>query len=201
MALYGAYGLYAAIALQGPAAAAGELTAETIPGVAVFLLAYFVLSRALQYYTLLVRDKLFPEERALILRYEVIVFVASSGVVLVILLTIANVGRMGWLILALALLFAGMLWRILEEAVAAEELTRIHAMDLVVSADASIDESFRRIAAFANRLVNWSDFRILRLADGARGCSAPARTAGAPARSRTGPERIHRAVLTGAKPW
>ena len=122
MALYGAYGLYAAIALQGPAAAAGELTAETIPGSPSSCSRTSCSAGPCSTTPLLVRDKLFPGGarpdpalRGHRLRRLV-------RVVLVILLTIANVGRMGWLILALALLFAGMLLkRILEEAVAAEE--------------------------------------------------------------------------------
>ncbi len=166
LVLYAAYGLYAVVAIQGAVTSSGELTAEALPAIAIFLLAHFLLGRSAQYFSLLVRHKLLPDERALILRYEVIVFGASSLAVLVVLLTLENIGRAGWPMVALALGFAGMLLkRILEEAVAAEELNRIHAMDLVVSADASMEESFTRIASLASRLVNWTEFRILRLVD------------------------------------
>lgn len=167
LAVYGAYGLYAAVALQTLTTASGALTPQALPAIAVFFVSHFVLSRALQYYSLLVRGKLLPAERALILRYEVIIFGASAVAVGSILLTVAHVGRAGWVVMAVALGFAGLLFRrIVEETLAAEELNRIHAMDLIVSADATMEESFRRISSLAHRLVNWSTFRIVRVVDG-----------------------------------
>ena len=161
--LYAAYGVYAMVALRIPGAAAGTLSPDSVPAIAVFFLAHFLLNRAALYATLLTRNKLLPDEQALILRYEVIVFIASMVASVAILSALAFIGRSGWVVLAVLLLFGAMLVRrILEEAVAAEELNRIHAMDTVVSADGSLDESFRRIATFASRLINWRDFRILR---------------------------------------
>lgn len=168
--LYAAYGLYAVLALQTPDGIAGELTPQSLPALVVFLFAHFVGSRAVQYYSLLARGKLLPDERTLILRYEVVMFIATTVAVAVILLTIANVSRPGWLVVGAVLAFGALLLRrILEETVTAEEMSRIHAMELVANADASTEESFHRIAELANRLVNWSDFRVLRLAgdDGA----------------------------------
>jgi methyl-accepting chemotaxis protein len=165
--LYGAYGAYAALATHMPAAGSGEFAPETVPAIAVFFVAHFLLNRAALYATLLTRKKLMPEEQALILRYEVIVFFASAVASVTLLVAIAFLGSVAWIIVAVLLLFAGMLLkRILEEAVAAEELNRIHSLDTVVSADGSLEESFKRIASFASRLVNWHDFRILRLHDG-----------------------------------
>jgi len=167
LALYAAYGVYAAIAIRTPGARTVALVPEVVPAIAVFFLTYFLLSRAALYATLLTRDKLLPEEQALILRYEVIVFFASAVASIAILIALASLGRTGWIVIAIALFFAGILLRrILEEAVSAEELNRIHAMDMVVSADGSLEESFQRIAAFANRLVSWGDFRILRVDNG-----------------------------------
>jgi methyl-accepting chemotaxis protein len=168
LTLYAAFGIYALLAIQSPAPITGVLTAEAIPAVAVFLFSHFVLNRTALYFTLLWRSKLMVEERALILRYEVIVFFASAGLTLVVLQVLATIGRVGWAVVALALLAGGtLLKRILEEAVAAEELNRIHALDQIVAADPSLDESLRRIAALANRLVNWREFRVLRLVNGA----------------------------------
>jgi methyl-accepting chemotaxis protein len=162
--LLAAYGVYALVAVRIPNAAAGALTTESVPAIAVFFLAHFLLNRAALYATLITRNKLLPDEQALILRYEVIVFIASIVASVSILGALAFIGRTGWIVLGVLLLFGAMLLRrILEEAVAAEELNRIHAMDTVVSADGSLDESFRRIAALANRLVNWRDFKILRI--------------------------------------
>ncbi len=165
--LYAAYGIYAVLAIRIPETSTGALGPESVPVIAVFFLAYFILNRAALYATLLARNKLLPDEQALILRYEVIVFFASMVAATAILIALAFIGRTAWIVLAVALLFAGMLLRrILVEAVAAEELNRIHAMDMVVSADGSLEESFRRIAALANRLINWRDFRILRIENG-----------------------------------
>jgi methyl-accepting chemotaxis protein len=167
LTLYAAYGAYAALATRLPAAGAGEFVPETVPAIAVFFVAHFLINRAALYANLLSRNKLMPEEQALILRYEVIVFFASAVASVAILVSIAYVGKTAWIVIAVLLLFAGMLLRrILEEAVAAEELNRIHSLDTVVSADGTLEDSFNRIASFANRLVNWRDFRILRLDDG-----------------------------------
>lgn len=165
--LYAAYGIYALTAMRIPGATTGTLTAESVPAIAIFFLAHFILNRAALYATLLTRRKLLPDEQALILRYEVIVFIASMVASVAILAALSYIGRTGWIVLAVLLLFGAMLLRrILEEAVEAEELNRIHTMDNVVSADGSVEDSFRRIATLANRLVNWQDFRILRVDSG-----------------------------------
>lgn len=162
--LYAAYGVYAALAIRIPEAVSGNFAPEVVPAIAAFFLAHFVFNRAALYATLLVRDKLLPDERTLILRYEVIVFFASVVASIAILISLVFIGKLLWIVIALLMVFAAMLLkRILEEAVAAEELNRIHAMDSVVSADGSLEESFSRIAAFANRLLSWRDFRILRI--------------------------------------
>jgi methyl-accepting chemotaxis protein len=140
---------------------------EAVPAIAAFFLAHFVFNRAALYATLFARNKLLPDEQALILRYEVIVFFASAVASIAILISLAFIGKTLWIVIAVLMLFAAMLLkRILEEAVAAEELNRVHAMDMVVSADGSLEESFQRIAAFAHRLINWRDFRIVRLEGG-----------------------------------
>jgi methyl-accepting chemotaxis protein len=165
LALFGAYGFYAWLtALSG---VAPGLHADAIPAVALLLGVHFLFSRGLQYCTLLIRNKLHADERSLILRYEVIAFGAGAISVLVSLLTISSVGWTGWFVVAFVLMFAGLLLKkILEEAVAAEELNKIHAMEQVVSSDANLAESLREIERLANRLVDWNGFRIWRLANG-----------------------------------
>lgn len=167
LALFGAYGFYAWFMALGDTADAGRITADTIPAVALLLAAHFLFSRGLLYCTLLIRDKLYPDERSLILRYEVIAFGAGTIAVLVSLITISSVGWAGWMVVAFVLVFAGLLLkRILEEAVAAEELNKIHAMEQVVSSDANLGESLHQIERLANRLVDWNGFRIWRLSNG-----------------------------------
>lgn len=167
LALVAAYGAYAATAALLHVQLTGALSADGVPAMSVFVFAYFVLSRALQYFSLLVRDKLLPDERSLILRYEVIGFGASGAAVLLVVLTVSNVGLAGWIVVSIALGFSALLFtRIIEEAIAAEELNKIHQMELVVSSDASLGDAFARIAGLANRLVDWREFRIHRLHDG-----------------------------------
>jgi methyl-accepting chemotaxis protein len=166
LALFGAYGFYAWFATLGDTAASG-ISTDAVPAVALLLAAHFLFSRGLLYCTLLIRDKLHADERSLIFRYEIIAFGAGTIGVLVSLFTISSVGWTGWLVVAFVLMFAGLLLkRILEEAVAAEELNKIHAMEQVVSSDATLGESLREIERLANRLVDWNGFRIWRLNSG-----------------------------------
>ena len=94
IALLSSYGVYAwaVIALNGGEAA---LTTDTLAALALFMLAYFVASRMLLYFTLLLRDKLVDEEKSLILRYEVIAFGAGAIAVSLILLTVLNLSPVG----------------------------------------------------------------------------------------------------------
>jgi methyl-accepting chemotaxis protein len=167
IALLSSYGVYAwaVIALNGGEAA---LTTDTLAALALFMLAYFVASRMLLYFTLLLRDKLVDEEKSLILRYEVIAFGAGAIAVSLILLTVLNLSPVGWGVVGVVLLGAGLLVkRILEESIAAEELNKILAMEQIVSSDVDIADAFRRIQVLAHRLVDWQTFRISRLEDGA----------------------------------
>lgn len=164
VALLAAFGFYAWLAVAMGVNRFAGLTTDTLPIFALFLFAHFLISRGLLYFTLVARSKLFPEERSLILRYEVITFGAGSAAVTISLVTIQNVGWKAWIIVTLVLAFAGLLLkRILEESIAAEELNKILAMELVVSSDASLADSFTRIEALAHRLVDWTTLRIWRV--------------------------------------
>ena len=167
LALLSAYGFFAAIVVSAGIPTGGELTVDAVPAAALFLVGYYILSRALLYFTLLWRDKLQTEERSLIVRYEVVGFFASVGAITIALFTIQSLGGWGWGIMALLMLFGGLLIkRILEESIAAEELNKIHAMEQVVTSDVNLGEAFRRIERLAHRLVDWRDLRIWRLQPG-----------------------------------
>ncbi|HTI04282.1 MAG TPA: methyl-accepting chemotaxis protein [Gemmatimonadales bacterium] len=163
--LVAAYGVYATALhwLGSPA-----LTIELLPALAGYALAYFVFGRLLFYFTLIIRSKLEPAERLMIVRYEVIayaatVFAATTFVGAV----VAWSSVAAWLLVALVLTFLGLLLKqMVEEAISAEELNKIHAMEAVITANISLEDSFRRIERLANRLVDWGDFRIYRLHDG-----------------------------------
>ena len=166
VALIAAYGIYAwgVITLSG---SQSGLTTDTLPALATFVLAYFLLSRLLLYFTLLLRDKLVDEEKSLLLRYEVIAFGAGALAVAVILLTVINIRPMGWAVVGVVLLGSGMLVKkILEESIGAEELNKILAMEQVVSSDVELADAFHRIQLLAHRLVDWQRFRIARLDEG-----------------------------------
>ncbi len=163
LALFAAFGFYAWFVALNGGTNVGRMTTELVPAVALLLAVHFVFSRGLLYCTLLIRDKLFADERSLILRYEVIAFGTGTIAVLASLIAIASVGWAGWLAVALVLIFAGLLLkRILEEAVAAEEMNKIHAMEQVVASDANLAESLHQLERLANRLVDWNGFRIWR---------------------------------------
>ena len=138
-----------------------RLSTETLPALALLVFTYFLASRLLLYFTLLLRDKLLDEEKALILRYEVIAFGAGSIAVAIVLLAFGNLSPVGWALVGVVLGGAGMLVkRILEESIAAEELNKILAMEQIVSSNGDIGDAFRRIEALAHRLVDWREFRI-----------------------------------------
>jgi methyl-accepting chemotaxis protein len=166
IALLASYGVYAwaVIALNGGDSA---LTTDTLAALSLYMLAYFLASRLLLYFTLILRDKLVDEEKSLILRYEVIAFGASAVAVAIILLTVTNLRPVGWGVVAVVLGGAGLLLkRIMEESIAAEELNKILAMEQIVSSDVDIADAFARIEMLAHRLVDWQEFRIARLEDG-----------------------------------
>ena len=167
ISLISAYGFFAwATAVTASGHAVG-MTTEGLPALTLFSLSYFILSRALLYFSLLWRDKLLEEEKSLILRYEVIGFGAGLIAVAVVLATISSIGPVGWVFVGAMLVVVGVLVkRIFEEAVSAEELNKILAMEQVVSSDMSLADAFLRIEALAHRLVDWREFRILRVQGG-----------------------------------
>ncbi len=168
LALYSAYGLFSLVAVETDATA--TISADALVSAIVLIFSYFFLSRALQYFTLLYRDKLGDEEKSLILRYEVIGFGATAIAVALIVIVIVTLPPVGWGVMGVLLVAAGsLLKRILAESIAAEELNNIHAMEQVVSSDVSLGVAFERIERLAHRLVDWLDLRLWRLqGDGLR---------------------------------
>lgn len=167
VALYAAYGVYAAIVEQMGVSSQATLTADLIPAFSLFLVLQLVLGRTLQYFSLIERDKLLADERSLVLRYEVISFGACAVGAIIVLAALTSLGIFGWAVVCVAIAFVGLLFKkILEEAIAAEELNKVHAMELVVNEDTSMAETFARVTGLANRLVEWSDFRVSRVNNG-----------------------------------
>jgi methyl-accepting chemotaxis protein len=164
LALFSAYGFFAWATIVTRSGHAIGMTTEGLPALTLFALTYFVLSRSLLYFSLLWRGKLLEEEKSLILRYEVIGFGAGMIAVAIVLATISAIGPVGWVFVGATLVVVGVLVkRIFEEAVSAEELNKILAMEQVVSSDMGLADAFFRIEALAHRLVDWREFRIYRV--------------------------------------
>ncbi len=161
-----AYGVYAGI-VHASNIVPG-LHIETLPALFFFGLTYFVFSRLLFYFSLILRAKLEQSERLLILRYECITFgatIIASGTALG---AVAYWPPLAWVFAAAALGALGLLFKkTIEEAIAAEELNKVHAMEAVITSNISLEDSFVRIERLAHRLVDWGDFRIYRRDEGA----------------------------------
>ena len=56
--------------------------------------------------------------------------------------------------------------RILEEAIGAEDLNKVHLMEVAIASNATLQGSFDQIERLAHRLLDWGDFRIYRVTDG-----------------------------------
>ncbi|MFI5206848.1 MAG: methyl-accepting chemotaxis protein [Gemmatimonadales bacterium] len=166
LALAAAFGVYA-YALRVLDLTGESMGIDHVPAISFFVLGYFVVSRLLFYFTLAVRAKLTREERSLVLRYEVVgyaVMVLGAGAVV---LAAAVLEARSWPFVAALLGFAGwMTKRLLEEAIAAEERTRVLAVDMAVTADLALGDALAKIGRLANRLVEWNDLRVYRRTDG-----------------------------------
>ena len=103
------------------------------------------------------------DERALILRYELVTAGASTAAACAATIAIATYGWGAWPILLIVCAAGYVLKRILEESIAAEEQNIIHDMEEVVTADVSLGEACALIERLAHRLVDWTDFRIWQL--------------------------------------
>ncbi len=161
VAAVASYGVYAGFARASNAPPG--LHVETIPGLFFYGLSYFAGSRLLFYFALLVRGKLEQSERLLILRYECIGFGATIIATICVVGTVVYWPPLAWVFVAAALGALGLLFKkTIEEAIAAEELNKVHAMEAVITSNVSLHDSFARIERLAHRLIDWGDFRIYR---------------------------------------
>jgi len=136
----------------------------------VVLLAgsYFVVSRVLFYLSLLLRRKLAVDERLFILRWEMVSFLMTMLGTAIIVWSLAQLNPAGWAVVALALTVSGLVARtLLEEAIAAEDLNKVHALQGTLTSNLTLRESFAQIEQLANRLLDWTDLRVYRVGNGA----------------------------------
>jgi methyl-accepting chemotaxis protein len=142
------------------------LSLDAVPALVIFAVVYYLVSRALFYFTLLARQKLNAAERQFVLRYEIITYgftLAASGAAV---LTVSQLPLRTWPFVAALLAFvAYALKRILEEAIQAEQLTKIHAMEGIITSNMSLEESLDRLERLTHRILDWRDFRVYRKSD------------------------------------
>jgi len=164
--LVAAFGVYATVLSWLGMAPIPVVSIELLPALAGYALAYFVFGRVLFYFSLIIRAKLEPAERLMIVRYEVIAYAATLLAATLFVGAVVAWSFGAWILVGLVLTFLGLLLKqMIEEAISAEELNKIHAMEAVITANISLADSFQRIERLAHRLVDWGDFRIYRLHD------------------------------------
>ncbi|HEU5170821.1 MAG TPA: methyl-accepting chemotaxis protein [Gemmatimonadales bacterium] len=160
-----AYGYYVLVLR---ATGATELSLDFVPAAFVLAAAYFLLGRTLFYFTLLFRSKLEQAEQVFILRWEIIAYLLTLGATAVSVGAVLVLTPLGWLAVGFMLMALGLLTRrILEEAIAAEDLNKVHQLESTLLGNAQLAESFTYIERLAHRLLDWGDFRVHRLTDGA----------------------------------
>jgi methyl-accepting chemotaxis protein len=146
----------------GFGAAEGVMSADWVPTIGAFFLAYFLASRGLFYFSLAYRGKLSQAEWMIIFRYEVIS--TFLGVIAALAVTAALTvyqSQLGWLFILAFVGFAGLLARALVvEAIASEELRKVVAMEAVIAAGMTLGDSLQQIEQLAARLVEWKWLRI-----------------------------------------
>jgi methyl-accepting chemotaxis protein len=161
MGFTAAFGPYAAVhAFSGMP----QLSLDFLPAGTILVILYFFSTRSLFYLTLLVRDKLEYAEKILILRWEIISYLLTLIAAVVAVAAIQTLAPIGWLAVALALGVLGLLTaKIIEEAIGAEDLNKVHLMETAIASNATLQGSFDQIERLAYRLLDWGDFRIYRL--------------------------------------
>ncbi len=164
VAFIAAFGIYALVLRVS---GANGLTLDLLPAGIAYAVAYFFATRTLFYFTLIARSKLESEERLLILRYEIVSYLLTLLASLLALWAVSSLDPAGWTAVLAVLGFVGLLTKkIIEEAIAAEDLNKVHLMESAVTSSMSLQHSYEQIERLANRLVDWGDFRIYRFRDG-----------------------------------
>jgi methyl-accepting chemotaxis protein/putative methionine-R-sulfoxide reductase with GAF domain len=165
VALSAAYGVFALAMTVSHAP--GSLSYEGVPALALYGTAYFLTSRSLFYFTLLVRRKLTADDRLLILRYEIIAYALTLVGAVAVVFTLVALPPLSWPFVAAPLGFGGfMLKRIVEEAIQAEEMNKIHAMETVITSNVGLDASLTRIEELAHRILDWTSYRVCQRREG-----------------------------------
>jgi methyl-accepting chemotaxis protein len=162
IAFIAAFGLYAGVLLAtGPT----HLSLDYLPAAVTLLAMYFFLSRSMFYFTLLFRNKLESDEKLVILRYELLTYLLTVAAVFVIAGAMTTLSTVGWVTVLLVVSVIGLLTKkILEDAIGAEELNKVHVREKVIAGNLSLQDSFAEMERLAHRLLDWGDMRVYRVA-------------------------------------
>ena len=193
------YGPYAAILSLGGST---EQTLDFLPAAAILVALYFFLSRALFYFSLMIRNKLESAEKILILRWEISSYLLTLIASTLLVTTLAMTSPMGWVAVGLGLGVLGLLTRqIMDEAIGAEDLNKVHLMEAAIASNATLQGSFTQIERLAYRLLDWGDFRVYRVT-GAQATLAFRSSIGRPNRSEppSSLELLRQEVLESREP-
>jgi len=164
LALAGAAGFFLA---AGWGAGVRTFSVDLLPAGVVLASGYFLLSRSLFYFSLMARAKLLLEERLFILRWEIVSYLLTCVGAGVAVWGFASLAPTGWIVLILVVVGAGLLLRALvEEAIAAEDLNKVHLVTPLVTNAHSQQAAFEQIEQLASRLLDWGDLRIYRWQEG-----------------------------------
>lgn len=166
IAFVAAFGVYAIVLrLSGNPG----LSLDFLPAGFTLAAMYFLTSRALFYFTLLLRSKLETVEQLLMLRWEIVSYLMTIIGCVVSVGALRSLAPGGWAAVAVVLGVLGMLARkILEEAIAAEDLNKVHMMELAIASNVTLEGSFGQVERIGYRLLEWGDFRIYRRQDDGR---------------------------------
>ncbi len=161
IAFVAAFGFYASIlTLTGYE----DTAVDFLPAAAVLVSLYFFISRALFYFSLLIRNKLEGAEKILILRWEITSYLVTLIGSAFVVATLVSMSPVGWVAVALVLGVVGLLGRqIFDEAIGAEDLNKVHLMEAAIASNATLQGSFTQIERLAYRLLDWGDFRVYRV--------------------------------------
>ncbi|HEU4699893.1 MAG TPA: methyl-accepting chemotaxis protein [Gemmatimonadales bacterium] len=174
LAFVAAYGAYALVLRW---TGTPTLSLDALPAIFTLIGVYFLASRALFYFTLLLRSKLETMEQLLILRWEVVSYLLTLIGATVVVGALRSLAPEGWFAVLAVLGVLGLLTkRILEEAIAAEDLNKVHMMETAIASNTSLQASFEQIERVGNRLLEWGDFRIYRRQPGNGAGGAPRAT-------------------------
>ena len=199
IAFASAYGVYALVLrLSGDPG----LDVDYLPAAFTLVTVYFITSRALFYFTLLLRSKLEAVEQLLILRWEIVSYLVTIISAIVVAGAVLTLSVVGWLAVMTLLGVLGLLTKkILEEAIAAEDLNKVHLMETVITGNVSLQASLDQIERLAYRLLDWGDFRIYRR-DGAEATLLYRSVTGRPNRGLPSPELagLRQQALAEARP-